>query len=554
LAAAIAALALGATLSAQAAYWSKDGNLGGGATASTTTSGASVVISATEGAPFSGVVDTVALGQASCPATIDWGDGSTSTVTPDGRTGDVTGSHIYAEEGSYAGTVTTSTNNGEVCTNPDFVDSFSATVADAALSSTGTQVSATAGSSFSGVVASFTDADPAGTVSDYVATVDWGDGQSSSGTVTAASSGGFQVTASHTYTAPGSFSVTVSIRDTGGASTIASTTASVAAAPPSARPPSSTARPVLSGSSVVGLKLSCSQGSWSGTLPITYAYQWLRDGVTIASATSSTYTLAAADGGHALACSVSATNGAGSASAMSTPVSVAFPPVAGVTGNVTVLQGTVLIRAPHSGAAQIARASGAGGWVAPLKGVTVAVPIGSTIDARKGRLVLATAADYLGSLNRHHRLQNATLSAAMFTIEQLTARQQLARQKRHRKRLPVGIPATSLVLTNPPNASVLAHCHRTGAPGKGVVRSLHGVAKGLYETVGAASTTTVRNAIWNVVDRCDGTLTEVGRGQAKVGFVGHGHKRTVTVHAGQAFFVGGRFLAAKGVLRWLRVG
>jgi hypothetical protein len=231
--------------------------------------------------------------------------------------------------------------------------------------------------------------------------------------------------------------------------------------------------------------------------------------------------------------------------------SVAFPPVAGVAGNVTVLQGTVLIMEPHSGGAQIASASGAGGSFVPLKGETVAIPIGSTIDARKGTIELSTAADYLGSLKRRHHLQSGTFSAAIFTIKQLTAKEQLARQNSFHKRRPIGTPATSLVLTNQPNAPMLARCRRTGAPGKGVVRSFHGVAKGLYETVGAASVATVRSATWNVEDRCDGTLTEVGRGQATVAFVSHGRKRTVTVHAGQAFLVKARFLSAKRLSKGL---
>jgi hypothetical protein len=96
-------------------------------------------------------------------------------------------------------------------------------------------------------------------------------------------------------------------------------------------------------------------------------------------------------------------------------------------------------------------------------------------------------------------------------------------------------------LTSAPGAVVAAGCRRTGAPGKGVVRALHGVAKGLYQTVGAASTTTTQDATWTVEDRCDGTLTAVSKGHASVSFVAHHHPRTVTVGAGQSYLVTARF-------------
>lgn len=64
----------------------------------------------------------------------------------------------------------------------------------------------------------------------------------------------------------------------------------------------------------------------------------------------------------------------------------------------------------------------------------------------------------------------------------------------------------------PPDFVEAGRAH--GSRGKGVVRSLTGVAKGLYRTIGAASTTNVRNATWVVQECCDGTLTDIGRGRA----------------------------------------
>jgi hypothetical protein len=235
--------------------------------------------------------------------------------------------------------------------------------------------------------------------------------------------------------------------------------------------------------------------------------------------------------------------------AVSGTTSVASSPVSGVTGNVTVLEGTVIITEP---AAHIAHTSGAPAPIVssvPLKGQTVSVPMGATIDARKGEVALATAADYDSAQNAHHQIQTGVFAASMFTVKQQTAREALNRQRRQRKhkRRPTGIPATRLVLANPPGAATAAHCRRAGSPGNGIVRSLHGQAKGLYETVGAASITTVTNGLWTVEDRCDGTVTEVGRGRAVVTPTHGRHPKSVVVNHGQAVIVKSRFLPLKGI-------
>jgi len=67
----------------------------------------------------------------------------------------------------------------------------------------------------------------------------------------------------------------------------------------------------------VGETVSCSTGTWIGQTPITYAYQWKRNGVNISGATSSTYTIVLADDGTSLTCEVTATNSVGSTSALS---------------------------------------------------------------------------------------------------------------------------------------------------------------------------------------------------------------------------------------------
>jgi large repetitive protein len=71
---------------------------------------------------------------------------------------------------------------------------------------------------FTGVVATFTDDDPMGTATDYQATIVWGDGHTSTGTIGGgpANNGFFTVTGTNTYAAAGSYVFTVTIVDNGG--------------------------------------------------------------------------------------------------------------------------------------------------------------------------------------------------------------------------------------------------------------------------------------------------------------------------------------------------
>lgn len=93
--------------------------------------------------------------------------------------------------------------------------------------------------------------------------------------------------------------------------------------------PANSSLPQINGSATQGNTVDCSQGSWTNS-PTSYAYRWQRDGSNIGSATSSSYTITAADVGHLLTCVVTATNSAGSASATSSAVT---PSVAAAPAN-----------------------------------------------------------------------------------------------------------------------------------------------------------------------------------------------------------------------------
>jgi autotransporter-associated beta strand protein len=159
-------------------------------------------------------------------ASIDWGDGSATSsgvvaFFADPSTFSVQGNHTYAEEGTFTITVTISHDSS----TPQTATSM-ANVGDVSVSATGgfTIVGAPGcdtGSEFpllpgsNQTLATFTD--PAGSepVANYSASIDWGDGPTSAGTVTLdTTTHVYTVTGSHSYAAmPGvhTFSDTITV-------------------------------------------------------------------------------------------------------------------------------------------------------------------------------------------------------------------------------------------------------------------------------------------------------------------------------------------------------
>jgi hypothetical protein len=81
-------------------------------------------------------------------------------------------------------------------------------------------------------------------------------------------------------------------------------------------------RPSVQGRPRVGGSLLCRRGTWQGTVPIRYAYAWLRNGRAVRGAGGARYVVRRADRGRRIACRVSATNAARSLSVTSAPVRV----------------------------------------------------------------------------------------------------------------------------------------------------------------------------------------------------------------------------------------
>lgn len=129
------------------------------------------------------------LGATEFNATIDWGDATPTTaaaiVADASGLFHVVGSHTYAAPGSFPVAVDVSGKGGVGATG-----SSSASVSGAPIFVLASPLVVTQGTSLSSAtpVAAFTILNPSATVSRFTATVDWGDGTSSNGTIFTAAS------------------------------------------------------------------------------------------------------------------------------------------------------------------------------------------------------------------------------------------------------------------------------------------------------------------------------------------------------------------------------
>ena len=170
------------------------------------------------------------------------------------------------------------------------------------------------------------------------------------------------------------------------------------------------------------------------------------------------------------------------------------PPVAGKKVNLKLLSGIVLYKPP--GVKKFLKLTD-----------DVQVPVGTTLDTLKGRVSITAASDLKGGTNK------SWFYSGVFKVKQALAAK----------------PVTELQLTG----AKLSCKKASAAAKKPKTRKLWGDGSGQFRTRGSFSSATVRGTKWEVIDRCDGTLTRVVRGVVTVrDFV---KRKTVIVRAGKQY-------------------
>jgi hypothetical protein len=148
-------------------------------------------------------------------ASIDWGDGTTSSsirVSVNDGHGVFYGWHAYEEEGVYTAVLSLVDRGGTTVSS-----SVTVTVDDGALGmSPGPELTVAEGQAFSGKLADFGDENPHAASADFAATVDWGDGVISTGSVSGG--GTFAVQGDHSYQEAGWYPIKILVTDAGGSS------------------------------------------------------------------------------------------------------------------------------------------------------------------------------------------------------------------------------------------------------------------------------------------------------------------------------------------------
>ena len=159
--------------------------------------------------------DSGACNASAYTITVDWGAGDGTSAgsiakavqpNPGACEYDAQADHTYARSGSFTYSVTVC--NGATCAAPV---TGTATIAEAPLKGEAKGFTATATQSFSGQVAEFKDDNELSQQGDFAASINWGDGSSTSPGVISGSGGNFAVNGTHTYASPGSFQVVVTL-------------------------------------------------------------------------------------------------------------------------------------------------------------------------------------------------------------------------------------------------------------------------------------------------------------------------------------------------------
>jgi hypothetical protein len=507
-------------------------------------------IESVEGSPFSGAMVTAACPILGTPS-IEWGDGQKSNATVKGS--EIRGSHTYVQAGTYNGSLSYEDDCGT------YKVPFQAKVADAALTATGEALDATAGVQFKGTVATFTDANPDGKVAEYTANIEWGDGTSAAGTISAAGKG-FAVSGTHTYAAAGEYATKITIKDAGGAKATATGSASVAGPPIVSNvsvvsvtettatigftidPDGEETSYVIEYGHTTGYGLSTPPvgiGASGGPQSLSRTLTGLEPGSAYhfdVIATNSLTAEGVAAGDQPFSTTPSAGSGvlgskeAGGSgpSGGSGPAGGGIqpplpPPVLGKTVNVELVSGKVFISLPTTGQMSLAApletafaSLSKGLHFIPLTEARQ-IPVGSTLETTAGVARITTATATVG------KTQAGEFGAGIFKLLQSRKQKGLTEMDIIDNRSPGRVCASI-----GKKAAVAAKHLSTKTLGR-----LSANAHGKFSAHGQYSASTVRGTVWNVANQCDGTLTKVTRGVVSVR--DFRRRKTITLFSGQHY-------------------
>ena len=227
----------------------------------------------------------------------------------------------------------------------------------------------------------------------------------------------------------------------------------------------------------------------------------------IAGATASSYVPVAADAGHALRVSVTASNAGGSSSATSAQTQAVIglqlhaalaPPILASSADLSPVSGRVLIKLP-----------GRSTFTPLLNAINV--PLGSTIDVTHGVVTLTVALPGGGTQTGQFYGGEfiLTQTAKGMTIATLTGGSY------------AGCPAAPKPTRHTGAALIAAAKKKPGT----VIRQLWGNAHGNYTTRGRYGSAAVSGTIWLTQDRCDGTYVRVTKDNVIVIAYAHPHHK-----------------------------